>query len=188
VIGGRLVRVCPECCEQIVETTDEVGIVTDNFSVHWEDSHLEQPPERERCYAIALQPREDGQPGPGPDALRDVSRQILKMVRERMSEVDWELVDRIEDLPERAPALIGSDVMRGMWQAESDGPQMRKVRCHRREGGSLVFTPTAAQYDEWNAARERAYDVRAALIERHRDELPKFQGKTRRAGRGTTSD
>jgi hypothetical protein len=178
VFGGRLVRICPECREKIVETTDEAGFVTDNFSAHWEGSHREQPPERERYYVIALQPREDGQPGPGPDALRNVSRQVLQVVKERMSEIDWELVGRVEDLPERAPALIGSDVLRGMWQMEGDDPQIRRVRLYRREGDKLVFTPSKAQYGEWDAARKRANDVRAALIERHRDELPKFNGKS----------
>jgi hypothetical protein len=41
-----------------------------------------------------------------------------------------------------------------------------------------VFTPTAQQWSEWDGASERARDVRAALLERHRDELPKFKGKT----------
>jgi virulence-associated protein VagC len=176
--GGRLVRVCPECREQIVETTDSAGIVSDNFSVHWKAEHQAQPVGRQRCYLIGLQPSEDDQPGPGPSALRDVSRQVLAIVKERMPEVDWELVEGVEDLPEEAPALIAYEVLRGSWGMEGDDPQVRKVRWYRREGDSLIFAPTKTQWSEWNAAAERARDVRAALIERHREELPKFRGKT----------
>jgi hypothetical protein len=67
-------------------------------------------------------------------------------------------------------------VVRGSWQMDGDDPLVRQVRWFRREEEHLVFTPTAAQLDEWDAARDRARDVRAALIERHRDALPKFTG------------
>jgi len=176
IVGGRLVRLCPECREEIVEVTDDRGIVSDNFAGHWEAEHREQPPERQRCYVLGMQPRTDGEPGPGPETLRNVSRQILGWVRGQMPDVDWELVERVEDLPEDAPALIASEVLRGSWGMEGDDPQVRQVRWYRREGEALAFTPTKAQWDEWDAARERANDVRAALIERHRDELPKFTG------------
>jgi predicted RNA-binding protein len=61
---------------------------------------------------------------------------------------------------------------------EADDPRLRMVRWYRREAESLVFTPTSQQWIEWDSASERARDVRAALLERHRDELPKFKGKT----------
>jgi hypothetical protein len=32
LLGGRLVRVCPECKEQIGERTDDEGIVSNNFA------------------------------------------------------------------------------------------------------------------------------------------------------------
>lgn len=178
IVGGRLVRVCPQCREQIVEVTDEAGMVSDNFAEHWEAEHREQPPARQRCYLLGMQPRADGEPGPGPEALRDVSRQMLDWVRKQMPEVDWELVERVEDLPEGAPTLIASEVLRGSWGMEGDDPQVRKVRWYRRKGDGIAFTPTKAQWDEWDAACERAGDFRAALIERHRDELPTFKGKT----------
>jgi hypothetical protein len=178
ILAGRLVRRCPECREEIVEVTDHKGIVSDNFAAHWEEEHREQPPERTRCYLLGLTPRSDGAPGPGPEALRNVSRQILSWVRNQMPDLDWELVERFEDLPEDAAALLASDVLRGSWGMEGDDPQVSKVRCYRRKGDSLAFAPTRAQWDEWDAARERAKDVRAALIERHRDELPKFTGKS----------
>lgn len=178
VVGGRLVRTCPECRDEIVEVTDSVGMVSNNFAAHWEVEHREQPPERQRCYLVGFQPRTDGMPGPGPDALRDLSRHILAVVRERMSEVDWELVEHVADLPEHAPALIAYEVLRGSWGVDGDNDQVRRVRWYRREGEDLVFMPTSAQWSEWDAASERARDVRAALMERHRDELPKFRGKT----------
>jgi hypothetical protein len=176
--SGRLVRVCPECKEQIVELTDPAGMVSDNFTAHWDAEHREQPPARQRRYVLGLQPRSDGEPGPGPEALRDVSRQVLSLVKGQMPEIDWELVQRVEDLPEGAPTLIASEVLRGSWGMKGDDPQVRKVRWYRREGDSLAFTPTLDQWDEWDRARKRASDFRAALLERHRDELPKFAGKS----------
>jgi hypothetical protein len=71
---------------------------------------------------------------------------------------------------------MAGQVMRGSWQMDGDDSQARQVRWYRREEEHLVFTPTPAQPDEWDAARDRARDVRAALIERHRDALPKFTG------------
>jgi hypothetical protein len=59
---------------------------------------------------------------------------------------------------------------------DGDDPQVRQVRWYRRDGDHLVFTPTKAQLDEWDAARERALNVRAALLERHRNELRDFTG------------
>jgi virulence-associated protein VagC len=176
VSNGRLVRVCPECKEEIVELTDPEGRVGDNFTAHWQAEHSEHPPNRERCYVLGMQPRTDGEPGP--EVLRDVSHQILSWVRAQMPDLDWELVQLVEDLPEGTPALIASEVLRGSWGMKGDDPQVRKVRWYRREGDSLVFTPTPTQWDEWDSARHRASDFRAALLERHRDELPKFRGKT----------
>jgi hypothetical protein len=43
-------------------------------------------------------------------------------------------------------------------------------------GGPARLHPTEAQRNEWDGARGRALDVRAALIERHRDVLPDFTG------------
>lgn len=176
--GGRLIRLCPECRDEIVEVTDAAGMVSDNFTAHWEAEHQEQLPERQRCYLIGFQPRTDDTPGLPPEAARNTSRHILGMVKGRMQEVDWELVERVDDLPDGAPALIAYEVLRGSWQSEGDDPQMHKVRWYRREDDNLVFTPTSSQWSEWDAASERARDVRAALIERRRDELPKFKGKT----------
>lgn len=95
-----------------------------------------------------------------------------------MPEVDWELAPRFEDLPEGAPALIASQVLEGSWHSEGDDPRLREVRWHRREGESLAFTPTEKQLSDWDAARTQARDVRAALIERHGDQPPKFTGQT----------
>lgn len=178
VLGGRLVRVCPECRNEIVEVTDADGMVSANFTAHWEAAHQEQPPERQRSYVIGFQPRADDTSGLPPEAARNLSRHVVDMVKKQMPEVDWELVERLEDLPEGAPALIAYEVLRGSWQTEGDDEQMRKVRWYRRDGEDLVFTPTSSQWSEWDAASERARDVRAALIERHREELPKFRGKT----------
>jgi hypothetical protein len=176
LLGGRLVRVCPECKEQIGERTDDEGIVSNNFAEHYGAQHAEQEPERQRGYVLALQPRDDGEPRLGPDASRNVSRMVVDIVKKQIPDLDWQLVDRLEDLPEGAPALMAGQVIRGSWQMDGDDPQARQVRWYRREKDHLVFTPTPAQLDEWDAARDRGRDVRAALIERHRDALPKFTG------------
>lgn len=176
VVRGRLVRVCPVCKQQIGERTDDEGMVSNNFAEHYEAEHGEQEPERQRCYVLGLQPRDDGEPGPGREALRNMSYQVLEIVRRQIPEAEWDLVHRLEDLPEGAPALQAGEVLRGSWHRDGDDPQLRKIRWYRREGDRFVFTPTQAQLDEWDAARDRAGDVRAALIERHRDELPAFVG------------
>lgn len=176
LLGGRLVRVCPECKEQIGERTDDEGIVSNNFAEHYGAHHAEREPERQRGYVLALQPRDDGEPGPGPDALRNVSNMIVDIVKQQIPDLDWQLIHRLEDLPEGAPALMAGQVIRGSWQMDGDDSQVRQVRWYRRDEEHLVFTPTTAQLNEWDAARGGARDVRAALIERHRDALPKFTG------------
>jgi hypothetical protein len=176
LVGGRLVRVCPQCKEQIGERTDDEGIVSNNFADHYGAEHAEREPERRRGYVLALEPRDDGKPGLGPEALRNMSNMIVGIVKKQIPELDWQLVHGLENLPEGAPVLIAGQVMRGSWQMDGDDPQARQVRWYRREEEHLVFTPTPAQLDEWDEARDRARDVRAALIERHRDALPKFTG------------
>lgn len=105
-------------------------------------------------------------------------RLILEMVKKQIPELDWQVVHRLEDLPEGAPVLEAGQVLRGSWQREGDDSQLRQVRWYRREQHSLVFTPTKTQLDEWDAARDRARGVRSALIERHRDQLPTFAGRS----------
>ena len=169
IIGGRLVRVCPECRQEIVERTDGDGTVSQNFGEHYETAHSEEEPERRRGYLLALQHREGGKPGPSPEALRDASQVILEMVERQISELDWRIIHRLEDLPDGEAVLQAGQVLRGSWQLEGDDPQLRQVRWYRREQDSLAFTPTKAQLAEWRAACDHARDVRAALIDRHRD-------------------
>src|SRR5216117_4100676 len=78
LLKGRLVRVCPECKQQIGERTDDEGIVSNYFAGHCDAEHAEQEPERPRGYVLPLQARDDGQPGPGPEALRNVSQTVLE--------------------------------------------------------------------------------------------------------------
>jgi len=178
IIGGRLVRVCPGCRQQIGERTDDEGAVTNNFAEHYEAEHREQEPERQRGYLLGLQARNDGEPGPGLEALRNVGQLILEMVKRQIPELDWQLIHCLEDLPEGAPVLEVGQVLHGSWRRDGDDPQLRQVRWYRRERDHLVFTPTRTQLDEWDAARERVRNVRAALIERHRGELPVFTGRS----------
>ena len=64
LLGGRLVRVCPECKEQIGERTDDEGIVSNNFAKHYGARHAEQEPERQRGYVLAVQLRDHGESRP----------------------------------------------------------------------------------------------------------------------------
>jgi hypothetical protein len=176
LLGGRLVRVCPECKEQIGERTDDEGIVSNNFGEHYGAQHKEQEPERQRGYVFALRPRDDGEAGPGPDALRNLSEMVVDIVKKQIPELDWQVVHRVEELPDGAPAVMAGQVIRASWRMEGDDSQVRQVRWYRRDKEHLVFTPTRAQLDEWDAVRDRARDVRAALIDRHRDALPTFTG------------
>jgi hypothetical protein len=176
ILQGRLVRVCPECKEQIGERTDEEGIVSNRYAEHYIAEHAEPEPERHRGYVLALQPRDGAEPRVGPEALRNMSHMVVDIVKKQIPDLDWQLVHRLEDLPDGAPALMAWQVIRGSWQMNGDDPQVRQVRWYRRKEEHLVFTPTPAQLDEWDAACDRARDVRAALIERHRDNLPKFIG------------
>jgi hypothetical protein len=83
--------VCPECKRQIGERTNDEGIVSNNFAEHYEAGHREQEPERQRGYVLALQPRADGEPGPGPEALRNLSCMVLDLVKRQIPELDWQL-------------------------------------------------------------------------------------------------
>ena len=176
IIGGRLVRTCPACDRQVGERTDEAGVVSNDFANHYEAEHGEKEPERQRAYLLGLQPREDRERGPGREALRNVSRLILETVERQIPELDWQLVHGLEGVPPGAPVLQAGQVLRGSWQREGDDPQLWQVRWYGCEQGYLVFSPTRSQLDEWDAESERARDVRAALIERHRDRLPVFSG------------
>lgn len=155
LLGGRLVRVCPECKEQIGERTDDEGIVSNNFAEHYGTEHAEREPERQRGYVLAPQPGDDGEPGLSPDTLRNVSHLVVNIVKKQIPDLDWQLVHRLEDLPEGAPALMAAQVVRGSWQMDGDDPLVRQVRWFRRKEEHLVFTPTPAQLDEWDAARDR---------------------------------
>lgn len=177
VRDGRLVRVCPECGEEIVELTDEDGMVSNRMAEHHEAEHSAAPePEKQRSYLLAVQRKADG--GLPSDARRGVSEVVLRHVGEQFAELEWELVDCFEELPEEAPVLQAADALRGMWRSDDDPPQVRQVRWYERRGDDLVFTPTRNQIDEWNAASRRANDFRGAWVERHRDQLPTFEGES----------
>jgi hypothetical protein len=51
---------------------------------------------------------------------------VVDIVKKQIPDLDWQLVDRLEDLPEGAPALMAGEVMRGSWQIEGDDPQVRQ--------------------------------------------------------------
>ena len=170
VIGGRLVRVCPVCKQQISERTNEEGLVSNDFADHDEAEHREHEPERQRCYVLALQPRDDGDPRPGPQALRNVSHLVLDLVKEQMPDVDWHLVHDLHGIPERAPVLDAGQVLRGAWQREGDDPQLRQVRWHRREGDHLVFRSsavTASQRGRSTTRRARGRRTRSRRRSTH---------------------
>jgi hypothetical protein len=172
VIGGRLIRVCPECQEHVVERTDDDGMISNNFADHYEAAHPpEQEPERQRCYILELKPRDDGKPGIGAQAARDVSRQALRWVEKQIAEVDWALAPEVADLPEGAPTILAGQVLAAGF---SNDPTEKQIRWYKRDRDALVFTPTLKQIDEWDEASERARHVGHVLVDRHEDEKPRF--------------
>jgi hypothetical protein len=64
-------------------------------------------------YVLALQPRDDGEPRLGPEALRNVRHIVVDIVKKQIPDLDWQLVDRLENLPAITPALMPGEVMRG---------------------------------------------------------------------------
>lgn len=172
---GRLVRLCPVCKEHIVEHTDEEGMVTNSFAEHYEVEHAAEPePEVLRLYVLGAQPAK-GRPG-----IRDTSginRSALDHVRRQPFEhdVEWQLVERLEDLPEGAPVVQASHVLVAGFARDSDPPHIRQIRWFKREGDHLVFTPTVQQLAAYDEATRRLMDARFVLLDRHRDELPKLE-------------
>jgi hypothetical protein len=74
----------------IGERTDDEGIVSNNVGEHDGAEHAEQEPERQCGYVLALQPRDDGEPRPGPEALRNVSHMVVDIVKKQIPDLDWQ--------------------------------------------------------------------------------------------------
>jgi hypothetical protein len=117
-------------------------VLSNNFAEHNGTEHAEREPERQRGYVLALQAGDDGEPGPVPDTLRNVSHLIVNIVKKQIPDLELQLVHRLEDLPEGAPALMAGQVIRGSWQMNGHDPLVRQVPWYRREEEHLVFTPT----------------------------------------------
>jgi hypothetical protein len=92
-------------------------------------------------YVLALQPRDDGEPRLGPEALRNVRHIVVDIVKKQIPDLDWQLVDRLENLPAITPALMPGEVMRGSWRMEGDDSQMRQVRWYRGKRSTSSLPP-----------------------------------------------
>jgi hypothetical protein len=149
VLGGRLVRVCPECHQQIGERTDDEGVVSNHFAEHYETEHRQQEPERVRGYLLAAS-----------EFHQRISHIALKQVKKQLPEMDWQVVARAEDLPEGAPVLLAEQVLTGSWARETQDPLECQIRWYRREGDRIVFVPTPEQLGQWEQFRA-ACNVRA---------------------------
>jgi hypothetical protein len=169
------VRVCPVCEEHIVEHTDEEGMVTNSFAEHYEAEHAAEPESAKlRLHVLGAQPAKGG------SGIRDtagINRSALDHVRKQPFErdVEWQLVDRLEDLPEGAPVVQASHVLLAGFASDSDAPHIREIRWFKREGDHLVFTPTERQLAAYDQASRKLMDARFVLLDRHRDELPTFE-------------
>jgi hypothetical protein len=135
IIGGHLVRVCPECKQEIGERTDDEGRVSNHFAEHYEAEHAEHEPERARCYVL----------GWNKGVGRNLNHQVLRLVRERLTDVNWELVLDWEDVPEGAHVLLADQALWGMWGRKDAPPEEQEIRWFYREGDKLVFFPSQRQ-------------------------------------------
>jgi hypothetical protein len=107
------------------------------------------------------------QPAKDRSGIRDTSginRSALDHVRRQPFEpdVEWQLVERLEDLPEGAPVVQAAHVLIAGFARESDPPHMRQIRWFKRERDHLVFTPTKQQLAAYDEATRRLRDARFA--------------------------
>jgi hypothetical protein len=190
VIGGRLVRICPECKQEIGERTDDEGLVSNHFAEHYEAEHpVVVEPERPRYYL--LNSFKEGEVG------RRLAADVLRIMRDRTKDadgkarIDWVLVNELEDLPEGESTLLASEIMRRLWDGEN-GDEGIPGLWHR-EGDKLVRTLVEETEEERerrvsdymqkiNALMDRHHDANAVLIARHEHRLPKFRSPKREHG------
>ena len=167
--------VSAQCARNTSSSTPMKGVVMDSFAEHYEVAHAAEPePEALRLYVLGAQPAKDR------SGIRDTSginRSALDHIRRQPFErdVEWQLVERLEDLPEGAPVVQASHVLVAGFARDSDPPHIRQIRWFKREGDHLVFTPREQQLAAYDEAARRLMDARFVLLDRHRDELPKFE-------------
>jgi len=147
IIGGHLVRVCPECQQQIGERTDDQGLVSDHFTAHYEAEHREQEPARQRVYIL------------GHPRFPQLDYQALKHARKVIGdEADMTVVRAAEfmEIPEGEPVLhAGEIIVAGFADDSAD----RDIRWYIREGDDIVFQPTERQADRLHASHQRLSEL-----------------------------
>ena len=98
----------------------------------------------------------------------------LEHAQKQWPEADCVLAWRLEDIPEDHDTcfvLANHIVISGF----SDDPLDRQVRWFRRKGDKIQFALTRKQSAAFDHAARRLADARWVLLDRHRDDLPKFE-------------
>lgn len=96
--------------------------------------------DRTTCYLLASN-----------EVARRVANTCLGIVRRQMSEVDWEVIDRVPDLPEGGFAVtVGDLIAAGFGGGDFPGGNIRWYR--RSDNDELEFVPTQKQTDAYTAA------------------------------------
>jgi hypothetical protein len=117
-----------------------------------EPDSASKAPKRMTCYLLAS-PK-------APSELANVCRQ---QIRERMSEVDWEVIYRVADLPEAAYAVTVSDyITAGFGGGQFPGGNVRWYR--RSSDERLEFTPTRQQTEAYTGAAAEILEGVDALL------------------------
>jgi hypothetical protein len=153
VHDGKLVRVCPECRERVGEQTAADGTVSDHYGDHYREAH---PPEPDPELAYALSGKATGHRFAD---LTDLDYSGLRSIQRQFPEPRWQMVDRIEDVPEGALALSVREAMAAMLGGE---PWQKEVRWYRRTGDKLTFQPTKKQAARFSELGDR---IMAAMNE-----------------------
>jgi len=151
VIGAHLVRVCPECKEQIAERTDGDGLVSNHFVEHYEAKHreLEVP---KRCVYVL-----------GHEKFPQLDYEALEHARRQFGdEINFTLVRGGEfmEIPEGEFVLFVRDIIRSGF---SDDPADRDIRWYVRDGDRLVFRPSERQAGHLTASHRRLDELFKAV-------------------------
>lgn len=164
--GGRLVRVCPSCKEEIVERTDDDGIVSNHFLEHYVAEHPIAPDAEMRVVYIV--------PSEWKNAA--LSENFNRMAREMVQKIKtgndgepirWVPVDSIEDLPngvEFTEAAAITSLFFRKPEDEDTGLWIGTMRGYYRMSEEQRKTYDLEHWRLWYAIR--------FFLDQHEDQLP----------------
>jgi hypothetical protein len=167
--GGRLVRVCPRCKEEIVERTDDDGIVSNNFLEHYVAEHPVAPDAEMRL--IYLVPSE-WKNARLTDSFNQMAREFVQKIKSDADgePIRWVPVDRVDDLPNGVQFTYAGDVMQRFFRKKDEddegGLPIATMRGYHRMNEEQRKTYHRQHWRLWYATRY--------FIDQHEDQLPTF--------------